>query len=418
MTIRYIESTKSDGWEAAAKALINKLKDAGVKKGQLVYINAHGGSTVTAYYDDSIKSEEPLDIAYDFQWKYNNTPFEELYKRAADYASSIRPENLISMTGSFDNTNAIVFFVFHYVGEKANEQQRIRWSTGKQWAWKDSADEAIANLMNDGAKTGQIICTDTHFADWHAKSLHVAFWNASLPAKGDLQIEYELKFDKESWENHYRWASKEIFESGESKGENLNLHSVTSSWAKHEYRVTFVLRQADEIESIDYDLDNGKILESKPVVLSTVTNENKTDTGDQKMLFKYEQSSVHSTSNTSSFNHTAGASLQVGTTFSWGVPIILEHEISASLTTGYEHSWGQETTVSNDFSSSSAASVEVVAPPKTTVKCDFKMQKSEMEVPYVITMKSGRTNRGVWHGVNCYDFKASFYHEKISDSGH
>merc|ERR1711971_613610 len=80
-----------------------------------------------------------------------------------------------------------------------------------------------------------------------------------------------------------------------------------------------------QIESIDYHIDAGKILNTSPVALVTQRLENKTGYS-QAMKFTVDEEVV----NESTFNNTSGISLTIGTTFKGGIPEVDEYEIEMS----------------------------------------------------------------------------------------
>ncbi|XP_066921165.1 uncharacterized protein [Clytia hemisphaerica] len=414
MTIRYVE-VRSDHWSDAPSAIIDKLKNLGVKKGQIVWIDAHCAhihdqAIISAYWDDHIASEDPLDIRFYLQ-NYDESWASE-YENAVDFASKIQPQNLISITGSGNIKNKSVCIVFYYDGPEANPRQNIRWKESRSSNWSSVANDIIKELKNAGAKQGQIIGIDAHAnTDKANPTIQVGFWNASLPGNGDLNIEYKMRNDKDSYDTHYKWACNLI----DSQNGNPNIYSVTTSQNDHNSAATFVYGEPDEILSIDYDLDNGKITDSKPEVLETIDNNNDSP-ADQILTFTYKETTGTSTENTSSFSNEVGASFKVGTKFSTGIPFIAEGQISMELTALYNHTWGKTKSISNDFSTSSAATASVKANPYTKITCAFSVQKSDMDVPYTMTMKSGKKSSGTWKGVNCWDFKATFKEEPLEET--
>lgn len=407
MTIRNVEVRSARSWDDAAIAIIEKLKTAGVKKRQLLWIDAHnnepdGDAIMSAFWDDKIAGDGPLEIAFHAQnAKYS---WDEFYKQAANKVSTLHPESVISMTGSCNAGGSAIFYVFYYSDTPLVNAQHIRYCEARASStWEAAAQGIASKLMNEGAKVGQIICVDAHNNDNDGDAIFSAFWNASLPAYGDLQIKHKTKNDKQSWDHHYQWASNTIA----SESGNLDVHSITSSCNSGGYGVTYIFHASDDVLSLEYQLDQGKISESASKVIATQYNRNDTSV-DQKITFAYTESNGTSTDNTSSFSHETGTSITVGTEFKAGVPFISEGKISTEITQSYSHTWGQETTISNDFSSSTEATVEVVAKPQMEVKCEFTIQEAKMDVPYVMTLKSGKRSTGIWKGVSCWDFRAEF----------
>ena len=307
MTIRYVEARNSH-WADSTKQIIQKLKSAGAKKGQVLWIDAHvskpnSDTIYSAYWDDNIKSDEELDIQYNLQDTKGS--WADIYNRAVSVLETIDPKDVISVTGSLSTKTYSVLTVFYYKGNPVN-RQNIKWIESRQYHWEDCANDIITQLKNNGAKMGQIISIDAHQNVSNNDAIIAAFWNASLPANGDLQTSYELKDDNSSWSDHYEWISNTIA----SMDGNFDFHSLTSSFNSYKtnYGVSFIFHDADDVLSVEYDLDNGQISGTKPLVADSEKNVNNTD-HDQTLTFQYTKSSSVDTDNTSSFSNEIGEEL-------------------------------------------------------------------------------------------------------------
>ena len=287
MTIRYVEA-RGSYWNTCAIAMHEKLKEVGVKKHQLLWIDAHNWepgqeAILSAFWDDNIKSDEPLKL----DWEEQNASYgwDTHYKNAAKTVSKLRPENVISMTGSCNTEGRRVFFVFYYDDVSPSpEQQDIRYTGSKDWDWETAAEDIIKHLHNEGAKTGQIISIDCHNEGKDTEAYFSAFWNASLPPLGDLKLQHKSNVEEKTAEYfyHYQWAVQQI---SSEKG-NVDTHSITSSCKNGRGLCTFVFHVPEEILSIDFDLDEGEITESKPKVVATKENVNCTSVL-QTITFQY-----------------------------------------------------------------------------------------------------------------------------------
>ena len=234
MMIRYME-TRGGTWRAGAIAICDKLKAAGVKKRQIVWIDAHnndndGAAIFSAFWDDNIKSDEPLEIAFEEQ--NENYPWNQFYRNAAYKISTLRPESIISMTGSCNCHGRTVFFVFYYNNALTVERQDIHYTEARGDTWEKAAQRIISNLHNEGAKRGQIIGIDAHNNKPNGDAIFSAFWNSSLQPLGDLTLQHRLKIDKDSWNDHYQWAVRVTW--------YLDVHSITSSCNIKGNGVTYV----------------------------------------------------------------------------------------------------------------------------------------------------------------------------------
>jgi len=410
MTIRYVEH-RTHSWNGCADGIISKLQEKGVKKGQLLWIDAHNNgpdseAIMSAFWDDAVKGEEtPLSISYHVKNDHDN--WYEFYENASQFLATLPPENVISVTTSCNYGGRAIMFVFYHECQKlsGNDRQKIWFSHETSFSYETAANKVIAKMINDGAKAGQIIAIDVHNNDNRGDARFCAFFNRGLSSRGDLNnmIQFKGKNDTDSWLDHYKWASNVIYNSETT----LNTHSITSCCNYGGNGVTYVFIEEDVVLDVHFKLNEGKISESKPKVVATLKNKNECD-DKQTMKFKYSETTGTSSSNTSSFIHELGVSLKVGVAFNVGLPKVGKGKFSSELTTSYKHTWGQEYTYANDFSQDKGADVEVVASKNTEAICEFTVQEAKLEVPYVMTLKSGRTSSGTWKGVSCWGLSAKF----------
>ena len=403
MTIRYTEVRNDKTWDGAADDIIEKLRELGVQQGQIISIDAHNNgygeaAIMSAMWDDTVEGKGPLNIGYYVQNK--NTAWEKLYANATSYVSTVRSENLISITGSCNEDDRAVLYVFYYHSSNG-PVQKIQYCEARDFTWmpENVAKELISDLRNKGVKAGQIISIDIHNNGAFQDTIFHAFWNSSLPPKGDLDIKFSQKTDKDSWDSHYQWASTDI-------GPGMkNVLGVTSSIQLFGSKgSTFVFYENDDISEVKFFIDQGKIAETKPLTLATMVNTNCSDV-EQEMKFEYEES----VSNTSTFEHQAGVCITVGMEFSTGVPFITEGKISTEISTSYSHTWGTSTTTNKTGVPAST----LKAAPHTKVTCKFRASKSILNVPYVIKLKSNRESRGTWKGVDVWNVTSEFTSEDL-----
>lgn len=83
----------------------------------------------------------------------------------------------------------------------------------------------------------------------------------------------------------------------------------------------------------------------------------------------------------SSFSHTAGASVTVGTEFSAKIPLVGEATVTAELSASYEYSTGKERSVTKNMS----AEFPCVASPGKTANCKALIFKFKARCPYTQT---------------------------------
>jgi len=248
MLIRYVEY-RCHGWDDCARGIISKLAQNEVKKGQVLWINAHNNDSdseaiMSAYWDDDIDNWDELeDLNISFHSKNDHDPWDAFYEDACQYLATLRPEDVISVTASCNYGGRAVMFVFHYEGEKlsGNDKQEISFCNESSHAYETAANKVVEKMKNEGVKPGQIIGIDVHNSGTMGDARFCAFWNRGLPATGDLNnMIIKDKNDHFDWDMHYRWVCNRI---------NIHykplktVHSITSCCNYHGRGVTYAFLQ-------------------------------------------------------------------------------------------------------------------------------------------------------------------------------
>jgi len=412
MTIRFVEA-RNDRWDEAADGIIKKLSELKVEEGQVLTIDAHNSGDGTdarfsAFWDDTAIGKGPLNISYEAQRDDYNASSDagprrwiRFYEKAAKTASTIRPEDLISITGSCNFGRKSVMYVFFNSNSPATTPQEIHYcEVQHDNSWDSAAKELISKMKNNGAKAGQVISIDAHSNGRRQDPIFHAFWNSSLPVagQGELEIEFDCQNSDDSWDKHYRWGTDYI------GTKPLAIHGITSSCNSRNRNITYVFHEPDEVVDVKFFVDEGRIVEQRPKVLGTFTNKNESSV-QQELRFQYEKSVTDS----SSFTHEAGVEISFGTTIETGIPFLAKGEITAGLSTSYNHTWGQTT----EINERAMSSVFVRAGPNTEVTCQFRATQTQMNVPFLIKLKSNREVRGTWTGVNLWDLSTSFDQKEL-----
>lgn len=163
------------------------------------------------------------------------------------------------------------------------------------------------------------------------------------------------------------------------------------------------------VDKIEFNLNAGKTGSSKPLVLGRIVNDNRGGSVERKRVKEIRETIAE----TSTFSHTAGVGIEVGTTFSTGVPFIAKGEISVTLSAHYEHTWGQTTTKTKSFTDT----IHCKSPPRTKTVCEYVANKATIDVPYKITFSQGAHKKvveGVWKGVSVFEDHMTFTESKAS----
>jgi len=203
---------RANTWAGGADLLIAKVKEAGVKRGQIISIDAHnsdenGEAIFTAYYSKALMSKGDLNIKYEVD--NAGYPWSKFYDRACAAAGSDITD-LISITSSINSGGTSVTFVFRYDAPASRpESGKITWVQSRSQSWDGSATDIIAKIKATGAKRGQVLGIDAHnngCGDSH-DAIFSAYVDLTAPGYGNLDIEFKPdNTDKDGWATCYNRA--------------------------------------------------------------------------------------------------------------------------------------------------------------------------------------------------------------------
>ena len=137
-----------------------------------------------------------------------------------------------------------------------------------------------------------------------------------------------------------------------------------------------------EMSGVEYHQVQGSVYALPPEQVGFQHIDNKDSTSVQSTTFSVSEEVTE----TSSFTHTAGASVTVGTTFEAGVPLVAKGEISTEVSASYEYSAGTEKSVTKTLQ----ADYNCVAKPGKRVTCETFLFKYLVSVPYTQTWQHKR----------------------------
>lgn len=126
-------------------------------------------------------------------------------------------------------------------------------------------------------------------------------------------------------------------------------------------------------KTLDFDIDNAKLVKERPFVIGLATVENSEDA-----ILTYQFAASKEIAVTESFTHSHGFNVEAGTEFTTGVPFLAEGKISLSFQQTNNFEVGKTTTKTEKIESTSSISVET----KGTWLFKAVLQIAEMNVPY------------------------------------
>lgn len=203
---------RASSWAGGADLIIAKLKEAGVKRGQIISIDARnnnedGQAIFSAYYSKALMSKGDLNIKYEVDNAGDG--WATFYDRACAAAGSDITD-LISITSSINEGGRSVTFVFRYDAPASRpESGKITWVESRSQTWNGAATDIIAKIKATGAKRGQVLGIDAHNNGCGDSDLAIfsAYVDLTAPGYGNLDIEFKSdNTDKYGWATFYNRA--------------------------------------------------------------------------------------------------------------------------------------------------------------------------------------------------------------------
>jgi len=180
---------RGGSWNSAADLIIRRLKDAGVKRGQIISIDAHnndpdGDAIFSAHFSKAYPSKGHLDITYTEQ---NAVYGWATFYTNANHDAERDITDLISITSSINSEGYAVTYVFKYSPTASNPTSRpLTWKEERAGSWNGGADQIIASIKASGAQRGQIVGIDAHNNGPTQDAIFSAVLDLNAPGYGPI----------------------------------------------------------------------------------------------------------------------------------------------------------------------------------------------------------------------------------------
>jgi len=227
---------RGSSWDSAANGVIAKLRAAGVKRGQIVNIDAHnngpdGDAIFSAHYSLSYPSLGELSVEYSRE-NTASQGWAGFYNHACAEASK-DVTDLISITGSINTAGRAVMYVFKYASPaEFPVEHHLSWVESRAGSWNGAANGIIAKIKASGAQRGQVIGIDAHNNGPSGAAIFSAILDLSKPGFGPVDIGYRAQnTEGYGWGTFYDVASQEA---------TTDVISVTSCNNENGRGVTYV----------------------------------------------------------------------------------------------------------------------------------------------------------------------------------
>ena len=167
-------------------------------------------------------------------------------------------------------------------------------------------------------------------------------------------------------------------------------------------------RENYEMSGVKYHNAEGSVYALPPEQVGFQHVDNKNSSSEQTTMFTVSEAVTE----TSSFTHTTGASVTVGTEFGTGIPVVAEGKISMEVTASYEYSAGTAKSVTKTLH----AEYNCVANPGKYVTCEALLFKYRVTVPYTQTWQHKRlpctcTSDGVFTEISANEMRMTVNEE-------
>eukprot|EP00854_Cymbomonas_tetramitiformis_P012324 gene12324-14555_t len=242
-------------WDAAAGELVAQLEKAGVRRGQLLAVDAHcssnfGKPIFSAHFAASLPDQGPLDLHFHGQHT-DVYGWDDFYRIAASLVDNPRrvregPGSVVNITGSCSIGSSAALYVFWHGGPNVEEAAPVEGdlldvqyveARAAGDSWTEAAEAVIAKLQELNVRRGQILSIDAHNNDpdhdaifsahfcrgappcahlnsepWCQKIGHISMGpSLGLPDKGELRVSFHSQeLSENSWEIIYRLAEKAV----------------------------------------------------------------------------------------------------------------------------------------------------------------------------------------------------------------
>lgn len=161
------------------------------------------------------------------------------------------------------------------------------------------------------------------------------------------------------------------------------------------------LSEVDTVCDLEFDIENGRIIEESPENLKSQVYDNRNSTVPLDSSFTV----TRSVTETSTFTQSTQVGFTFQATFSFGIPMVLGGSIQ--LTTSVTSTTTETSTTSRTKTYSQSSSVSV--PPGQMIMKQAVISVSTLDVPYTATVRTRmgvmKTVRGTWTGTSTHSFR-------------
>jgi len=224
---------REETWNKAADAIIQRLQNAGIQRGQVVSIDAHNNgpddkAIFSAHYSKLRKGEGALDIVYSRERA--TQPWANFYRNAADKLSS-GSADVISITSSCSSYKGeCVTYVFQYAPTEAKAMARrnVVWVEAESGSWEEAAEAIMQGIREKGAERGQILGIDAHSLAGK-RAYFSAFLDLGAPSLGPLDLLCASQVDQQyGWARFYDMAHLQASDLGPELDDVISITGTIS----------------------------------------------------------------------------------------------------------------------------------------------------------------------------------------------
>jgi len=224
---------RAETWSEAADAIVQRLQNAGIQRGQVVSIDAHNNgpddkAIFSAHYSKLRKGEGALDIVYSRERA--TQPWAKFYSNAADKLSG-GSADVISVTSSCSTYRGeCVTYVFQYAPTEAKAMARrdVVWVEAESGSWEEAAEAVMQGIREKGAERGQVLSIDAHSLAGK-RACFSAFLDLGAPGLGPLDLLCASQVDRGyGWGRFYDVAHLQASDLGSEPDDVISITGTIS----------------------------------------------------------------------------------------------------------------------------------------------------------------------------------------------
>ena len=208
--VRWVEA-RSARWDDALATLQAQLRERGIRRGQIVAVDAHNNgpdaeAIFSAFYSHDLPDRGELELTV-HKTASSELGWGSFYDQAAAHARALpSAADLVAITASCTAGDGGVLYTLAYAGRADGALSpgmgALEWAEVRGDTWDGAAHALVEQLWRKGVRNGQIVAIDAHNNGPDAPAIFSAFYSHDLPDRGELSLSFSAQNTRD-----YGWAT-------------------------------------------------------------------------------------------------------------------------------------------------------------------------------------------------------------------